>query len=129
MTRLTNLFEAVAASLDGDIAIEIAGKNALLEAAPEACHDLPKDDLTPLPEEVLSILNAPDAHPVCEVINAIPLPWAPPQTSSNPAYVAVSKPKVHVELLGPGGLVKSDTIRLGLRHPARLRIRDPHPSG
>ncbi len=55
-----------------------------------------------------------DAHPVCALITHLPFHWAPPQSSTDPLYTAHSVAKVHVELLGPGGLVTSDRVRLGL---------------
>ena len=54
-----------------------------------------------------------DAHPICALIAQCPFTWAPPQTSSDPLYAKHSWFKAHVELLGPGGLVKSDDVRLG----------------
>ena len=56
----------------------------------------------------------PDAHPVCATISQIPFNWRPPETSKSALYAEHSRPKVHIELLGPDGLVKSDKIRLGL---------------
>jgi len=85
---------------------------------------------SPLPDEILDVMTSDDAHPACAVIMETPLLWTPPQTSSDPTYIAHSLPKSHVELLGPDGLVKSDTVRLGLYgmlpgHEYGLRI---HPA-
>ena len=55
-----------------------------------------------------------DANPICKLITEMQFNWAPPQTSSNPLYIKHSISKVHVELLGPNGLIKSDKVRLGL---------------
>jgi len=55
-----------------------------------------------------------DAHPVCKLIVDTPFHWTPPQTSNDPLYVEHSLAKVHVELIGPGGLVKSNDVRMGL---------------
>ena len=67
-----------------------------------------------LADPFLEIMKWPDAHPICELISKMPMPWAPPTTSNDPDYVAHSLPKVHVELLGPEGLVVSEKVRLGL---------------
>ena len=55
-----------------------------------------------------------DANPVRKIISELPFNWVPPQTSSDQVYVEHSKSKVHIELLGPSGLVKSNQVRLGL---------------
>lgn len=59
-------------------------------------------------------LTQPDVPVVCKAIARTPLPWTPPTISNDPAYVALGKHKVHVELLGPGGLIPSDQLRVGL---------------
>lgn len=108
---LPDLFNAVAEVLDGDLAIERQARAALLAANPSARYQGP---VQPLPDSMVQVLSAPDAHPTCRKLLDTPLNWVPPQTSSDPAYVAHSHKKVHVELIGPGGLVPSDGIRLGL---------------
>ena len=108
--RLKALFDAVANSLDGPLEIERHGRESLLRAQPEDIET----DTAPLPDSVLEQMRAPEAHPVCALIAETPLHWTPPQTSSDPKYIADSLAKVHVELLGPSGLVKSDQVRLGL---------------
>ena len=40
--------------------------------------------------------------------------WGSPETPNGPIYIKHSISKVHVEFLGPNGLVKSDKVRLGL---------------
>ena len=91
--------------------IEIHARNALRNATVdiELCGTG-----TPLPQNILDVMTSPDAHDVCRLITQLPFNWAPPQTSSDPLYTEHSEAKVHVELLGPGGLVKSDAVRLGL---------------
>ena len=52
--------------------------------------------------------------------------WAPPETSNDTLYIKHSISKVHVELLGPNGLVKSDKVCFGLygiKPGAEYRIR------
>jgi len=104
------LFEEVAHALDGPEEIERHGREALLGASPPG----EVGGSTDLPQAVLTQMRAPDAHPVCDRIARTPLPWAPPGTSSDPKYIADSVFKMHVELLGPGGLAHSDKVRLGL---------------
>ena len=40
--------------------------------------------------------------------------WGSPETPNGPIYIKHSISKVHIELLEPNGLVKSDKVRLGL---------------
>ena len=109
--RLEKLFLALADSLDSDLEIEKAGAGALREAAGS---EVVNGSSTPLPESFAKIFAESDAHPVCKLIAQTPFNWTPPQTSSDPKYIADSVAKVHVELIGPEGLVKSDKVRLGL---------------
>lgn len=109
--QLKPLFHALAEAFDGPEAIERVGRDALLSAPTEAVLE---PNAPPLPPPVLSVMSEPDAHPVCKLIAQTPLSWAPPQTSNDPDYIAHSAPKLHVELLGPDGLVASDSVRLGV---------------
>ena len=68
----------------------------------------------PLPAPILSVLQQPDAHPLCGDIIGMPFDWRPPETSNSPLYAKHSIFKSHVELFGPDGLVKSKALRLGL---------------
>ena len=110
---MQQLFEELAATLDGPEAIERAAAKALLDAAPNADAAAP-EKWQPLPGPIMDVLQANDALSVCRLIARSRFPWAPPQTSSDPNYIEHSLPKVHVELLGPEGLIKSDGLRLGL---------------
>ena len=52
--------------------------------------------------------------------------WGPPKTSNDPLYIKHNISKVHVELLEPNGLVKSDKVRLalyGMKSGAEYEIR------
>lgn len=109
--RLEPLIIALADAFDEGRPIEKAGRDALLAAA--SVIEL-RETGAPLPSEFLDILAREDAHPCCDLIAQTPFDWAPPQTSDDPSYIAVSKPKVHVELIGPDGLVTSEEVRLGL---------------
>lgn len=109
---LRSLFSELAKVFDGHEAIERYAREALLTAAnPDA--DVPRDT-GGLPEPFLTVMAEAEAHPVCRVIARTPLVWRPPQTSSDALYIEHSLPKVHVELIGPDGLVRSNTVRLGL---------------
>lgn len=111
---LPALFTALAGIFDRRAAIEQLAATALRAAADRP--DLPAvgGDAPALAQPFLDIMTTADAHPVCGLISRMPFHWAPPTTSDDPAYIAHSKPKVHVELLGPDGLVRSDKVRLGL---------------
>ncbi len=108
---LNSLFSALAGVFDGPQAIERVARDALLSSRPPAgLLDTPVD----LAQPFLDVMLAPDAHPVCRLIAETPFAWAPPQTSGDARYVEHSLPKVHVELIGPDGLVASESVRLGL---------------
>ncbi len=109
---LQSLYCELAGVFSGHTAIERHARDALLAADTSQIHC--EDIATELPPSILNVMAEPDAHPVCRLIAQASFQWAPPQTSSDPLYVQHSLPKVHVELLGPDGLIKSDQIRLGL---------------
>lgn len=109
--RLSPLFESLADVLDGSLEIESVGRAALLTASQQ---DVVSTSETFLPSIYQQVFREHDAHPVCAVIAATPFDWSPPQTSKDPDYVADSVGKVHVELIGPDGLVPSTQVRMGL---------------
>ena len=113
---LKNLFEELAAVFNGKLPIEKLAASELLASAGKASMlDISASGAEhSLAEPYLDVMSAPDAHPVCRLIEQIPFQWTPPQTSSDPLYVKHSLAKVHVELLGPDGLVHSNSVRLGL---------------
>ncbi|NRB29246.1 MAG: hypothetical protein HRU27_01470 [Rhizobiaceae bacterium] len=110
---MQTLFEELAATLDGEAEIERVAAKALLNAAPLA-NDAAHSKWEPLPDKIIDVLLRDDALPVCQLIAESRFPWAPPQTSDDPKYIEHSLPKVHVELLGPEGLIASKDLRLGL---------------
>ena len=67
-----------------------------------------------LPASIVSVMQQSDAHPLCDDIIEMPFDWRPPETSKSPLYAKHSIFKSHVELVGPDGMVKSESIRLGL---------------
>jgi hypothetical protein len=108
---LKDLFTALADVFDGPESIEGQAKQAILYADYSTQMIF---EPTELSQTFKIIMENTNAHAVCEIIRTTPLPWLPPQTSTDPIYVAHSLPKVHVELLGPDGLIKSNSVRLGL---------------
>ena len=69
---------------------------------------------TPLPTELINVMQEEQAHQICKSILKAELDWCPPKTSTDKLYIEHSKRKAHVEILGPNGLIKSDIVRIGL---------------
>ena len=67
-----------------------------------------------LSDPFIEVMKREDANKLCKEIMEIPFEWRPPKTSDDPLYLAHSHTKVHVELLGPEGIIQSQNIRLGL---------------
>ena len=67
-----------------------------------------------LAKPFLDVMKKENAIPVCADILKFPFAWVPPKTSDDPLYTAHSHSKVHVELLGPQGIIESRFVRLGL---------------
>ena len=67
-----------------------------------------------LAKPFLDVMTKENAIPICADILKVPFAWVPPKTSDDPLYAAHSHSKVHVELLGPQGIIKSKFVRLGL---------------
>ena len=95
---------------DGDIEIEMIAKRELRKVS-KANFSIKQSDL---PAPIISVMRKSDAHPICGDIIGMPFDWRPPETSKSPLYAKHSIFKSHVELVGPDGLVKSESIRLGL---------------
>ena len=95
---------------DGDMEIE---KTARRELSKTSQANFSTEQCA-LPAPILSVMQQSDAHPLCGDIVEMPLDWRPPETSKSPLYAKHSIFKSHVELVGPDGLVKSESIRLGL---------------
>ena len=95
---------------DGDIEIEKTARRELRKVSRAKFST----KQCPLPAPILSVLQQPDAHPLCSDIIGMPFDWRPPETSNSPLYAKHSIFKSHVELVGPDGLVKSKALRLGL---------------
>ena len=95
---------------DGDIEIEMIAKRELRKVS-KANFSMKQCDL---PAPIISVMQKSDAHSLCGDIIGMPFDWRPPETSKSPLYAKHSIFKSHVELVGPDGLVKSESIRLGL---------------
>lgn len=109
--QLQNLYKQLSSVFDGQLPIEISAREALLSAANTAEYSGASSALR---QPFLEVMAQPTAHPVCQLISEAALPWAPPKTSGSAEYIENSLCKAHVEILGPGGLVKSDAVRIGL---------------
>ena len=68
----------------------------------------------PLPAEIVNVMEEEQAHPICRSILNTELDWRPPTTTSGNLYIEHSKRKAHVEILGPNGLISSNSVRIGL---------------
>ena len=95
---------------DGDIEIEMIARRELRKVS-QANFSTKQCDL---PAPIISVMQKSDAHSLCGDIIGMPFDWRPPETSKSPLYAKHSIFKSHVELVGPDGLVKSESIRLGL---------------
>ena len=69
---------------------------------------------TPLPAEIVNVMEEEQSHPICKSILRAELDWCPPTTSNDKLYIEHSKRKAHVEILGPNGLISSNSVRIGL---------------
>ncbi len=109
---LNTLYLALAEVFNGPNAIDDVARAALTKAASGPLPSI--EGGTPLPQPFLDVMAADDAHDVCRLITQIPFTWTPPQTSTDPLYIAHSVKKAHVELVGPNGLCTADHVRIGL---------------
>jgi len=105
---LDALLRDLAEAFDGARAFERRACAALIEVAGDFRAEF---DVVSLPAPVTKALLAPKAHPVCRTIAETPLPWASPRVSNDPAYLAISAGKVHVEFIGPDGFIPSRSSR------------------
>ena len=95
---------------DGDLEIEKTARRELLKVSLANFSTKP----CPLPAQIVSVMRQSDAHPLCDDIIEMPFDWRPPETSKSLLYAKHSVFKSHIELVGPDGLVKSRSVRLGL---------------
>ncbi len=109
--NLMSLYLSLAKVFDPSSEIELAARESLIEHAASASYSGPTVNL---PSTITEVLQDDSALSISNTILRTPLPWAPPETSQDPLYIEHSKPKVHVELIGPDGFTKSDDLRIGL---------------
>ena len=109
-TCLKSFLLKLADVFDGDIEIEKTVRRELTGVS--HAHFSTKQCALPAP--IVSVMQQADAHPLCDDIIEMPFDWRPPETSKSPLYAKHSVFKSHVELVGPDGLVKSESVRLGL---------------
>ena len=110
--ELEKLYCSLAEVFNGSNEIDVIAKQTLLHASQQSSPNI--NTGTPLPQPMLDVMVASDAHKVCALIKKIAFNWAPPETSTDPLYIAHSSKKLHVELIGPNGLTASDKVRIGL---------------
>lgn len=96
------------------LAIQTAACTALTSAIAKAEWPSLDPSAPALPQPFIDVMTAQDADGICEHILSMPFSWAPPTTSDSPLYLEHNHSKMHVELLGPDGLVPTDSLRLGL---------------
>ena len=108
---LETIFRELQSVFLGPAEIERRALEALQNAS---FQDYKPGKSTPLPAEIINVMEEEQAHPICKSILKAELDWCPPKTSSDKLYVEHSKRKAHVEILGPNGLIKSDIVRIGL---------------
>jgi len=108
---LAKLFDGLCDILNEEYQIE---RNAMAELRRARSETHAPQEPTALADPFLEVMTRDSAHPLCDLISNLPFCWAPPQTSSDPLYHKHSLFKAHVELLGPGGLLTSSRVRIGL---------------
>ena len=133
---MSALFAELADIFVADVAFERHARAALKSAAHQQMSGQTSWDSATighpasLPDALVSVMTAPDAHPVCRHLLQLQLDWSPPTTSNDPLFINHNQHTVHIELLGPRGLVYADHVRIGLYgmiSDAACRIRT-HPA-
>ena len=69
---------------------------------------------TPLPAEIVNVMEEEQVSSNLQKHSEAELDWCPPTTSNDKLYIEHSKRKAHVEILGPNGLISSNSVRIGL---------------
>ena len=117
---MSALFVELVDILAADVAFERHARAALKAAAHQqtsgqTCWDSATiGHAVSLPDALVSVMTAPDAHPVCRHLQQLQLDWSPPTTSNDPLFINHNQHTVHIELLGPRGLVYADHVRIGM---------------
>ena len=110
ITRLGSFLLDLADVFDGDMEIEKTARRELRKLS----HANFTTTQCALPAPIITVMQESDAHPLCGDIIEMPFDWRPPRTANSQLYAKHSIFKSHVELVGPDGLVKSKSVRLGL---------------
>ena len=104
-------FRNLADVFTGTADIEKNARSALLAAT---CPKALTDNKTTLKAPFSDIMLQNDAHPICDSILRMNFNWSPPTTIDEESYIRDSINKSHVELIGPSGIVNSNSIQIGL---------------
>ena len=104
-------FRNLADVFTGTADIEKNARSALLAAT---CPKALTDNKTTLKAPFSDIMLQNDAHPICDSILRMNFNWSPPTTIDEESYIRDSINKLHVELIGPSGIVNSNSIQIGL---------------
>ena len=104
-------FRKLAEVFTGTADIEKNARSALLAAT---CAKALADNKTTLKAPFSDIMLQNDAHPICDSILRMNFNWSPPTTIDEESYIRDSINKSHVELIGPSGIVNSNSIQIGL---------------
>lgn len=108
---LEMFFRNLADVFTGTADIEKNARSALLAAT---CPKALTDNKTTLKAPFSDIMLQNDAHPICDSILRMNFNWSPPTTIDEESYIRDSINKLHVELIGPSGIVNSNSIQIGL---------------
>ena len=108
---LEMFFRKLAEVFTGTADIE---KNARGELLAATCVTASADNKTALKAPFFDIMSQNDAHPICDFILRMNFNWSPPTTIDEVSYIRDSINKSHVELIGPSGIVNSNSIQIGL---------------
>ena len=108
---LEMFFRNLADVFTGTADIEKNARSTLLAAT---CAKASADNKTTLKAPFSDIMLQNDAHPICDSILRMNFNWSPPTTIDEESYIRDSINKLHVELIGPSGIVNSNSIQIGL---------------
>ena len=108
---LEMFFRNLADVFTGTADIEKNARSTLLAAT---CAKASADNKTNLKAPFSDIMLQNDAHPICDSILRMNFNWSPPTTIDEESYIRDSINKLHVELIGPSGIVNSNSIQIGL---------------
>ncbi|MBL94958.1 MAG: hypothetical protein CFH06_01811 [Alphaproteobacteria bacterium MarineAlpha3_Bin5] len=110
---LERLFAQLQGIFNSSISIEKNAVKALQRALLQKQFPTLSKEAYPLPKPFMDVMARSDALSICKLISKVHFEWRPPTTSTDPLYIEHSNFKVHVELIGPTGLIFSNTMRLG----------------